>query len=73
MDEEDFEEEDDIKSEYNEFFAAGTEVLSEASKMRLDELLKRKEEVIAILNDSYQDDGEESEDENTSSITNDRF
>lgn len=56
----DEEEEDDVHTENREFFYDGTEIDSTASDKRKDSLERRKEEIIALLNDE-EGEGDESE------------
>ena len=62
IDEEEFEEEDDVASQFNEFFVEGTPIVSDQSGSRIEELGRRKDDVIAILNETAAE-GEDEEDE----------
>ena len=63
-----FEEESDVRTENRHLFPDGTELQSSTSQFRVEELNKRKDEVIAILNDTYEEG--ENETDPSQSTTN---
>lgn len=58
-DQEEEEEEEELLTENEKYLFKGSELQSNASMIRKDELERRKEEVIAILNKTYADDENE--------------